>query len=244
MKTSCGARFCVPRARLPPPTIDGDLTDEVWARGTPIRELFVDQPVEGDPLPQKTEIRVLYDDDALYFAAWCYDTEPDGITASLMRRDANPRNQDFIMILLDPFGERRSGYAFAVTPITTRWDVLIEETGGYNQEWDGIWYAEARRNDEGWVVEIAIPFKSLNFPEGRNTWGFNISRRDRALQPVRPLGLSAPARVPVRPGVFRGLGRPRGTRPGTRHRRSARARTASDPQQFGEPGERGVRSLS
>ena len=159
-----------------PPTIDGDLTDEVWARGTPIRELFVDQPVEGDPLPQKTEIRVLYDDDALYFAAWCYDTEPDEITASLMRRDANVRNQDFIMILLDPFGERRSGYAFAVTPITTRWDVLIEETGGYNQEWDGIWYAQARRNDEGWVVEIAIPFKSLNFPEGRSTWGFNISR--------------------------------------------------------------------
>ena len=159
-----------------PPTIDGDLTDEVWARGTPIRELFVDQPVEGDPLPQKTEIRVLYDDDALYFAAWCYDTEPDEITASLMRRDANVRNQDTIIILLDPFGERRSGYAFAVTPITTRWDALIEETGGYNQEWDGIWYAQARRNDEGWVAEIAIPFKSLNFPEGRNTWGFNISR--------------------------------------------------------------------
>ena len=73
-------------------------------------------------------------------------------------------------------GERRSGYAFAVTPITTRWDALIEETGGYNQEWDGIWYAQARRNDEGWVAEIAIPFKSLNFPEGRNNWGFNISR--------------------------------------------------------------------
>ena len=107
---------------------------------------------------------------------WCYDTEPGEITASLMRRDANVRNQDSIIILLDPFGERRSGYAFAVTPITTRWDALIEETGGYNQEWDGIWYAQARRNDEGWVAEIAIPFKSLNFPEGRNNWGFNISR--------------------------------------------------------------------
>ncbi len=159
-----------------PPIIDGNLTDEVWALGAPIRDLFVDQPVEGDPLPQRTEIRILYDDDALYFAAWCYDTEPDGITASIMRRDASPRNQDFIMILLDPFGERRSGYVFAVTPISTRWDSLIEEAGGVNQEWDGIWYAQARRNGEGWVVEIAIPFKSLNFPEDRSTWGFNIAR--------------------------------------------------------------------
>ena len=159
-----------------PPIIDGNLTDEVWALGTPIRDLFVDQPVEGDPLPQRTEIRILYDDDALYFAAWCYDTEPDEITASIMRRDASPRNQDFIMILLDPFGERRSGYVFSVTPITTRWDSLIEEAGSVNQEWDGIWYAQARRNGEGWVVEIAIPFKSLNFPEDRSTWGFNIAR--------------------------------------------------------------------
>ena len=159
-----------------PPIIDDNLTDEVWALGAPIRDLFVDQPVEGDPLPQRTEIRILYDDDALYFAAWCYDTEPDEITASLMRRDASPRNQDFIMILLDPFGERRSGYVFAVTPIATRWDSLIEEAGSVNQEWDGIWYAQAGRNGEGWVVEIAIPFKSLNFPADRSTWGFNIAR--------------------------------------------------------------------
>ena len=159
-----------------PPIIDGHLTDEVWTLGTPIRDLFVDQPVEGDPLPQKTEIRILYDDDALYVAAWCYDTEPDEITASLMRRDASPRNQDFIMILLDPFGERRSGYVFAVTPITTLWDALIEEAGSVNREWDSIWYAQARRNSDGWVVEIAIPLKSLNFPEDRSTWGFNIAR--------------------------------------------------------------------
>ncbi|MEE9279453.1 MAG: carbohydrate binding family 9 domain-containing protein [Myxococcota bacterium] len=159
-----------------PPTIDGRLTDEVWALGTPIRDLFVDEPVEGDPLPQRTEIRVLYDDQALYFAAWCYDTEPDKITASVMRRDANIRNQDYIMVLFDPFGERRSGYVFAVNPRSSRWDALIEEAGGINQEWDGIWYAQARRSREGWVVEIAIPFKSLNFPAGRKTWGFNIAR--------------------------------------------------------------------
>ena len=151
-----------------PPTIDGDLTDEVWARGT----------------PQKTEIRVLYDDDALYFAAWCYDTEPDEITASLMRRDANVRNQDSIMILLDPFGERRSGYAFAVTPIITRWDALIEETGGYNQEWDGIWYAQARRNDEGWRAgghPRTLPRTSRNASaiDARTTRHFGFARSQK-----------------------------------------------------------------
>ena len=159
-----------------PPTIDGRLNDEVWARGTPIRDLFVDAPVEGDPLPQRTEIRILYDEQALYIAAWCYDTEPDRITASVMRRDARLRNQDYILVLFDPFAERQSGYVFGVNPVSSKWDALLEEAGRVNQEWDAIWYAQARRNREGWVVEIAIPFKSLNFPEGGTTWGFNIVR--------------------------------------------------------------------
>ena len=189
-----------------PPIIDGDLTDEVWTLGAPIRDLFVDQPVEGDPLPQKTEIRILYDDDALYVAAWCYDTEPDEITASLMRRDASPRNQDFIMILLDPFGERRSGYVFAVTPITTLWDALIEEAGSVNREWDSIWYAQARRNGEGWVVEIAIPLKSLNFPEDRSTWGFNIARGIARYNQTGRWANALPHAFLFDPGYFGDLG--------------------------------------
>ncbi|MEE8312771.1 MAG: carbohydrate binding family 9 domain-containing protein, partial [Myxococcota bacterium] len=159
-----------------PPVVDGRLDEPVWGSAAVIDDFRVPEPVEGDPLPERTEVRILYDETAIYFGFRCFERDPDAVSASVLRRDAIQITDDRIIILLDTFHERRTGYGFEVNPNGARWDSLIEEGGGLNREWDGIWYASARRDAEGWTVEVAIPMKTLNFPEGGTTWGLQLGR--------------------------------------------------------------------
>lgn len=159
-----------------PPVVDGRLDEAAWAQAPVIRDLRVSEPIEGAPLSEPTEIRIVYDEDGVYFGFSCFDREPGAVIASALRRDASQRTDDRVLIMLDTFNERRSGYAFSVNPNGARWDALLEEGGGLSQEWDGIWYAAATRTDEGWFAEVGIPMKTLNFPEEGRTWGLNLAR--------------------------------------------------------------------
>ncbi len=159
-----------------PPVVDGKLDDPVWAEAPVIRDFRVSEPIQGAPLSELTEVRILYDETAIYFAFSCYDRDPEAVIASALRRDASQRTDDRILIMLDTFNERRSGYTFGVNPNGARWDALLEEGGRMSQEWDGIWYAAATRTEEGWFAEVAIPLKTLNFPEEGSTWGLNLAR--------------------------------------------------------------------
>lgn len=159
-----------------PPVVDGVLDEPVWAKAMVIEDFRVAEPVEGAPLSESTEALVLYDENAIYFGFRCFDRDPDAVIARVLRRDGTQRGDDRIMIMLDPFNERRSGYAFSVNANGARWDGLLEEGGGVRPEWDGIWYAAASRTEEGWVAEVAIPTKTLNFPERGTTWGLNLAR--------------------------------------------------------------------
>ncbi len=159
-----------------PIEIDARLDEPDWERAALIDELRTPEPVRGAPLPQRTEIRVLYDAGTLYLGLRAFDTEPDAISASIMRRDFTQRTEDRFTISIDTFHERRTGYLFQVNPNGARFDALIEDGGGLSEEWDGIWYARARIDTRGWVAEVAIPVKSLNFDPRRTTWGLNVSR--------------------------------------------------------------------
>ncbi|MBE3071507.1 MAG: carbohydrate binding family 9 domain-containing protein, partial [Acidobacteria bacterium] len=127
---------------------------------------------------EATDVRVLFTADVLYFGIVCHDRTPAAIVATQLTRDADLEVDDGILVVIDPFFDQRNGFFFEVNPAGARSDGQVsnnaEET---SREWDGIWDARARITAEGWVAEIAIPFKTLRFKPGQTTWGLNVERR-------------------------------------------------------------------
>ncbi|HDZ27133.1 hypothetical protein LCGC14_0966380, partial [marine sediment metagenome] len=125
-----------------------------------------------------TEIRVLYDDQYLYFGVVCFDSQPEKIVANEMRRDGELQNDDYFEIFIDASHDHRNAFYFAVNPLGARRDALIRDEGSnINWNWDGIWIAKVKRTERGWTAEIAIPFYTLRFKKGKNqTWGINFGR--------------------------------------------------------------------
>ncbi|HEX9759268.1 MAG TPA: DUF5916 domain-containing protein, partial [Candidatus Acidoferrales bacterium] len=154
--------------------IDGRLDEDVWHRITPFGDFLQMEPDEGQPASQKTEVFIFYDRDRLYLGFKCYETDPSRITGRMGAHDALTRS-DSVDIFLDPFGDRRTGYWFSVNAVNIKFDALVSESAGMDSRWDGIWQSATHKEDWGWGVEIAIPFKSIRFREGV-PWGFNLRR--------------------------------------------------------------------
>jgi hypothetical protein len=159
-----------------PPVIDGDLSDAVWANAAVIDDLHQVSPIEYAEPYERTEILILYDDDALYVAARLYDTEPELITARNLRQNSNIGEDDRIFVTIDPFNDRRSGYFFGVNPNGVRSDGLYRNVSEFYGDWDSIYDAAAGRFEGGWTAEIEIPYKSISFDPTTDTWGLNFSR--------------------------------------------------------------------
>jgi hypothetical protein len=160
------------------PVIDGNLDDLVWRDAPVIGPLTQVEPVEGAPPSQPTEVKLLYDSDALYVAVRCFDSEPEKIQALQILRDKPVNSDDFFSIVLDTFFDERNGYMFATNAMGNKVDGLLPN-GGWEGEWDGIWYVEAGRDGQGWYAEVAIPFKTVNFNPAGTRWGFNFERQIR-----------------------------------------------------------------
>ena len=158
------------------PTIDGVLDDSVWTLAPVIDDLHQFDPVDHGEPTERTEVYVLYDDDNLYVAARMFDGEPGEIRARQMVQGQPMWFDDSFAILLDPFNNKRTGYSFEVNPVGNRRDGVFVTPTEQNQDWEGIWHAEARINDEGWAAEFSIPFKTLNFDPDNADWGFTVER--------------------------------------------------------------------
>ena len=158
------------------PVIDGVLDDEVWALAVPIEDLHQVNPVEYEEPSERTEIRLLYGDDALYVSARLWDSQPDRITAQVLRQGEGLSNEDRFAIILDPHFDRRSGYRFQVNPNSVRWDALYSDTSDLQSDWEGIWRGQATVDDQGWTAEMEIPFKTLSFDPDGEAWGMNFER--------------------------------------------------------------------
>ena len=161
--------------------IDGRLDDAVYARVQPMTGFIQNDPVEGAPASEQTEVWILFDDEYVYLSARCWESRPDRLRATEMRRDnTNIAQDDNLAWAFDTFYDRRNGMLFEVNAAGGRMDGQTSNEGRSNFDWNPIWQVEASRFDGGWTVETAIPFKSLRYRPGpTQLWGFNLRRRNR-----------------------------------------------------------------
>jgi Domain of unknown function (DUF5916)/Carbohydrate family 9 binding domain-like len=178
------------------PVIDGRLDDAAWQAAQPIGTFVQREPVEGAAPSERTEVRVVWDDAAIYVAAWLYDREPAAIVLGETRRDADLGDNDAIRILLDTYLDRQNGFVFGTTPAGIEYDGQVTREGqggfggdarqmrgsggGFNLNWDGSWDVATTRDDAGWYAEFRIPFATLRYGAGGpQRWGLNVARTIR-----------------------------------------------------------------
>ncbi len=156
--------------------LDGRLSEEAWTLARPADAFLQREPDEGKPATERTEIRVVYDADALYIGARMFDSEPGRIVRRLVRRDTEPQS-DSVTILLDPHHDHRSGYSFRVAASGAVTDRILYNDTNQDDSWDGVWDAAVSVDELGWTAEIRIPFSQLRYgSQDDQTWGFNAIR--------------------------------------------------------------------
>jgi hypothetical protein len=182
-----------------PIVLDGRLDEDVWKSPNPATDFVQKDPDEGQPATEKTEIRIAYDDEAIYVGARMFDSQPSRIVRRLSRRDSVP-NTDCVMIGFDPRHDHLTGVGFIVTAAGTLADEVIFDDIQEDGSWDGVWDARVSVDGLGWSAELRIPFSQLRFPEGEHqTWGFNAARKlsrrneesDWILTPKKESGLAS-----------------------------------------------------
>ncbi|MSO55367.1 MAG: hypothetical protein EXQ55_00330 [Acidobacteria bacterium] len=176
-----------------PIRIDGRLSEEIYQRVPPITEFVQQEPKLGEPGTERTEAWVFYDDKNLYFSCRCWDTHPERIVANDMRRDSSnlPQHDNFA-VAVDTFADGRNGFFFYVTAIGAMRDAEVSDMRT-NFDWNPVWEGKAARFANGYISEMAFPFKSLRYGPGKQqTWGIQLRRVIRSknetvfLTPVDP----------------------------------------------------------
>jgi len=199
----------VSAAKLPAgtaaPVVDGLVTDEAWKNVAPLETFTQQDPIDGAPASERTEVRVLFDRTTIYVGIVCFDSEPDKIIVSQARRDSPLTDVDSVIVVLDTFNDNQNAFVFGTNALGIEYDGQVSgegQTGGgssqgqgtgqlsssnqrgaisaFNPNWDGDWRVTARITERGWEAEMAIPLKTLRYAPGANrTWGFNVMRNIR-----------------------------------------------------------------
>ena len=183
------------------PLLDGNVLDDpAWASAIPVSGFFQSTPNEGAPATERTEVRVVFTVDTVYFGIVCYDRDPASIIVSDSRRDSSMNDADSFQMVLDTFSDRQNGFVFGTTPAGQEYDgQVVNEgggrggfrggggggfsrgsAGGFNLNWDGAWQVQTEISDVGWSAEFAIPFRTIRYAaREEQTWGVNFQRTIR-----------------------------------------------------------------
>ncbi len=165
-------------------TIDGKLDEKIWESASEASNFIMFEPDNGKPIPdtKKTEVKVVYDNDAIYIAAILYDNEPSKILKEITKRDEFGTS-DLFGVFINGFNDGQQDFQFYVNAADGQADCLTTDTNGEDYSWDAVWNSKAVITDKGWVVEMRIPYAALRFSgEKKQTWGLNFFReikRDR-----------------------------------------------------------------
>ena len=186
------------------PAIDGRLDEAVWRQAAALTGFTQREPSDGQPASERTEVRVIFDEAALYVGVWAFDTQADAITYGERIRDYEVNQSDAIIFVLDTYNDDQNGFVFGTTPTGIEYDGQVANEGrgggrfqgggfnsrrrfqsgsggGFNKNWDGSWTVATTTDAEGWYAEFRIPFNTLRYGNDTETWGFNVSRRIRRL---------------------------------------------------------------
>jgi hypothetical protein len=158
------------------PVIDGNLNDDVWKYATVVDDFHMTRPTDGATPTESTIVRVTFDDEFLYIAADLRDSEPSEIRAKQMIQGEMIFSDDRFWVSIDSFNSKRNDYFFQVNANGVRHEALRENNAKFIDEWSAIWQAKSAVYENGWVTEIAIPFKSISFAQDSDTWGINFGR--------------------------------------------------------------------
>lgn len=172
------------------PQIDGLLNEPIWQLAPAATDFLQRDPYEGQPATEPTEVRVLYDEEALYFGCMMFDREPDKIVARLTRRD-NEIESDVISVRLDSYHDHKTAYEFTILASGVKVDILqFNDAQDEDDSWDAVWEVKTQilpgdgsphgQALRGWSAEVKIPFEALRYtpaPDGKNIWGINFMRR-------------------------------------------------------------------
>jgi hypothetical protein len=159
--------------------VDGVLDEAAWAAAEPATEFFQMDPEEGQTVSEATEVRVLFDDEAIYFGVRLHDRQP--VSERLGRRDMNLLDSDWLGVVIDSYHDHRTAFSFDLNPAGVQRDALKSMgAGGQEQDdlsWDPVWEARATKDEGGWTAEYRIPFSQLRFRgDEEPIWGIQLER--------------------------------------------------------------------
>ena len=179
------------------PVVDGLLDEAMWQEAAPIADFVQIEPVEGQPPSERTEVRILYDDQAVYVGVVCFDSEPSRIITTDSRRDSGLGDMDSFQMILDTYHDQQNGFVFGTNAVGVQYDAQVRNEGqsggggggaptlgrtsggsggGVNVNWDGAWDVKARVTATGWTAEFAIPLRTLRYGPPPQVWGLNFTR--------------------------------------------------------------------
>jgi len=166
------------RVALDPIKIDGELNELTWLSAAKANHFVNQFPFDTGVAKQQTEVMMSYDEQNVYIAAICYDDPEDKQVVWSLRRDFALKTNDNFSVILDPYLDGANGFNFAVTPLGTQREALILNGDQSFILWDNRWFSKVTKQKDRWIVEMAIPFKTLRFTSGLETWRINFSRTD------------------------------------------------------------------
>ncbi len=183
------------------PVIDGRVAEALWQTVPPYTTFTQQDPTEGAPASERTEVRVIVGKGHVYVGIIAFDSDPSKIIVSQSRRDASLTETDSIVMVFDTFNDNQNAFVFGTNPLGIEYDGQVAREGqssgvsiggggaggtqrggisAFNPNWDGDWMVKSQITERGWEAELAIPLKTLRYQQGDNqTWGFNVLRNIR-----------------------------------------------------------------
>ncbi|MBX2913688.1 MAG: carbohydrate binding family 9 domain-containing protein [Cyclobacteriaceae bacterium] len=176
-KKNAGYQLPITKATLPI-FIDGELNEPAWLESATASDFFMVLPMDTSKAQVKTEVKLTYDDDNLYLIAVCYHGLSGPYIVESLRRDFAFGKNDNFLLFMDTFDDQTNGFSFGANAAGAQWDGLMYEGSKVDLNWDNQWTSVVKNYDDKWIFEAAIPFKTIRFKEGIDTWGINFSRLD------------------------------------------------------------------
>ena len=158
--------------------LDGDLDEQSWLDADVAKDFFLTFPVDTTFAHSQTEVKMTFDDQALYFGIVCHDPTPGDYIVESLKRDFPWRATENISIYFSPFNDKTTGFNFSLSPYNVQREGMISASEDISEDWDNKWFSEVQNFEDRWVVEIKIPFKTIRYVEDIRTWNLQFIRND------------------------------------------------------------------